>query len=321
MQAESLNGIITFVTAARSSSFTEASEKLGISKSAVGKAIIRLEERLGVKLFHRTTRKISLTADGEAYFLACSSALSEITNAENNLGSASMVPSGRLRIDMPVAYGRQVILPILINIGKEYPELEYTITFTDHLIDPIEEGVDLAIRLGDLGSTSGLVAKKIFSERWLICGTREYFKNYSQPVDLDGLNQHHCIVGYRRNQPLPWKIHRNRQDERISPPATYQIGDGEAIIKTCLADLGLCQMPESLLKPHIESGHLIPVLEEYCNSSVNVYAVWPQTAHLRPKVRHVVDVLEEMGKKGDLHTSSSWQHSTFSDRNRLLPKS
>ncbi|RQW64405.1 LysR substrate-binding domain-containing protein [Vibrio viridaestus] len=300
LQSESLNGVITFVTAARCASFTEASEILGISKSAVGKAIARLEARLDVKLFHRTTRKISLTADGEAYFLACSNALNEISSAESSLGSSSLNPSGRLRIDMPVAYGKRVILPILIDIAQDYPDLEYTVTFTDHLIDPIDEGVDLAIRLGDLGSTSGLVAKKIYSERWLICGSPTYFSQHDKPKNLGELSQHKCIVGYRRNQPLTWKVNQNGENSRISPPATYQLGDGDAIIQTTLSGLGLCQMPETILKPHIERGELISVLEEYCCDPVNVYAVWPQTAHLRPKVRHVVDVLVDLGHKGAL---------------------
>jgi len=299
-QSESLNGIMTFVTAARSSSFTEAAETLGISKSAVGKSIARLEERLGITLFHRTTRRLSLTADGEAYYQACSNALSEITTAENSLGPASIIPSGRLKIDVPIAFGHRVILPILANIAQEYPNLHYTITFSDHLVDPIEEGIDLAIRLGNLGTATGLVAKKLCSERWLICAAATYLKKNGTPKTLDDLNQHRCIVSYRRNQPLSWRINRNGHSERITPPPTYQISDGEAIINASLAGLGLCQMPESLLRPHREQGELVSVLDEYCTDEINVYAVWPQTAHLRPKVRHVVDVLAELGKNGNL---------------------
>ena len=140
---DSFQGVITFIVAARSSSFTQAAERLGLSKSAVGKAIARLEERLGTQLFHRTTRRISLTADGEAYFVACSTALEEIGAAESGLGPGGAEPSGRLRVDIPVAFGRRVVAPLLFEIANKYPALQLSLTFSDHLVDPIEEGIDL----------------------------------------------------------------------------------------------------------------------------------------------------------------------------------
>lgn len=156
---DSFQGVITFVTAARSNSFTEAAERMGISKSAVGKSIARLEGRLGVQLFHRTTRRISLTADGDAYFFACSTALEEIGAAESGLGPGAREPSGRLRVDMPVAFGRRVVAPLLFEIANKYPALQLNMTFSDHLVDPIEEGIDLLVRYGELKDTSGLVAR------------------------------------------------------------------------------------------------------------------------------------------------------------------
>lgn len=137
---DSFQGVITFMVAARSHSFTEAADQLGLSKSAVGKAIARLEARLGTQLFHRSTRRLSLTADGEAYLSACTAALDEIAAAESGMGTGDREPSGRLRVDMPVAFGRRVVAPLLFEIATKYPALHLNMTFSDHLIDPIEEG-------------------------------------------------------------------------------------------------------------------------------------------------------------------------------------
>lgn len=296
MQIESLNGVITFVTAARSSSFTEAAEHLGVSKSAVGKAISRLEERLGTQLFHRTTRRIRLSADGEAYFAACATALDEIKGAEDSLGPRANEPAGRLRVDMPVAFGRQVIMPMLLSLAKQFPRLKLSLSFSDHLIDPIEEGVDLMIRFGEIGDQSNLVARKLASQRWVICGSPEYLARQGYPDGLHSLERHDCIVGFRRGLPLSWRLCSEGQNIRFAPPSSHQFSDGAAMIDATLAGLGLCQMPLYLFRQHITDRRLVEVLAELEPDPVDIYALWPKTSHLRPKVRYVVDQLIELSK-------------------------
>lgn len=297
---ETLSGVATFVAVARASSFTQAGEQLGISKSAVGKAVARLEARLGVKLFHRTTRRLSLTADGEAYFAVCAQALEGISEAEGNLGSRLTEPAGRLRVDMPAAFGRKVMLPVLLEIGKAYPALQLTLTFTDHVIDLVEEGVDLAIRFGQLDDSSELVARKLTSHRWVICAAPSYLRQHGKPRTPADVAGHRCIVGHRRGRPLAWHIGEDGQVTRLAPPPTYQIGDGEAMIDAALAGIGLCQMPLALLRQHIDAGRLVTVLDAFTAREIDVHAVWPRTAHLRPKVRHVVDTLVELARQGRL---------------------
>ncbi|OCR27071.1 LysR family transcriptional regulator [Pseudomonas syringae] len=288
---DSFQGVLTFVMAARSNSFTEAAGRLGVSKSAVGKSIARLEERLGVQLFHRSTRRISLTADGDAYFIACSNALEEIGAAESGLGPGTREPSGRLRVDMPVAFGRRVVAPLLFEIADKYPALQLNMTFSDHLVDPIEEGIDLLIRFGELKDTHGLVARRLARQRWAICAAPSYLKRFGVPDTLEDLNRHHCIVGHRRGQPLSWRVREGQKSVRYSPPATHQIGDGEAMILAAVAGIGLCQMPRCLFNDDIEAGRLVEVLGGYEPEPVEVHAVWPKVSHLRPKVRYVVDEL------------------------------
>lgn len=297
---ESLSGIATFVAVARSASFTQAGEVLGISKSAVGKAVARLEERLGVKLFHRTTRKLALTADGEAYFAVCARLLEGVAEAEDSLGSRMLAPAGRLRVDMPAAFGRKVMLPILLDLAKTYPALQLTLTFTDHVIDLVEECVDLAIRFGTMEDSSDLVARRLTSHRWVICAAPAYLAAHGAPATLDDIAGHHCIVGYRRGRPLAWHITDAGTPARLSPPPTHQIGDAEAMIDAALAGVGLCQMPLALLREHIEAGTLVAVLDAWTMREIDVHAVWPRTAHLRPKVRHLVDTLVRLGGEGRL---------------------
>ncbi|MGI4848911.1 MAG: LysR family transcriptional regulator [Janthinobacterium lividum] len=299
-ELESLSGITTFVVVAKASSFTKAGQLLGISKSAVGKAVFRLEERLGVKLFHRTTRRLSLTSDGEAYFSVWSAALESIAEAENNLGGRLNVPAGRLRVDMPVAFGRKLVLPMLLAIAKKYPALQMTLSFTDSVIDLLEEGVDLAIRFGTLEDSTEIVARKLTSHRWVICATPEYLARFGTPLAPQDVGLHRCIVGHRRGQPLAWHLSQDGVATRLMPPPTYQIGDGQAMIDAAVDGIGLCQMPLALFRSQIETGRLRTVLDAYTEREIDVHAVWPRTAHLRPKVRHVVDALVELGKSGQL---------------------
>lgn len=297
---ESLGGIATFVAVARAKSFTAAGERLGISKSAVGKAVARLEERLRLKLFHRTTRQLSLTADGEAYFAVCAQALEGIAEAEGGLGSRLSEPAGRLRVDMPAAFGRKVMLPILLDLGRRYPALQLTLTFSDHVIDLLEEGVDLAIRFGVLEDSSELVARKLTSHRWVICATPAYLQQHGQPQTLADIAAHRCIVGHRRGRPLAWHLTEAGVPTRFAPPPTYQISDGEAMIDATLAGMGLCQMPLALFRQYLETGQLTTVLDAYTTQQIDVHAVWPRSAHLRPKVRHLVDTLLDLAQQGKL---------------------
>lgn len=297
---ESLSGVTTFCVVARSASFTAAGEVLGISKSAVGKAVARLEQRLGVQLFHRTTRRLALTTDGQAYFAVCQAALDGIGEAEKNLGTRLAEPAGRLRVDMPVAFGRQFMLPALLEIGAAFTALQMTMTFTDQLVDLVEEGIDLAIRFGPIEDSGDLVARKLVSHRWVVCGTPAYLRQAGVPHTPDDIAAHRCVVGYRRGRPLAWHLTVDGEPVRLAPPPTYQIGDGEAMVAAALAGIGLCQMPIVLFRKHIESGQLVTVLDDYTGQQVDVHAVWPRTAHLRPKVRHVVDSLMALASQGRL---------------------
>lgn len=298
---DQLSGVITFVEAARAGSFTAAAERLGTTKSAVGKSIARLEHRLGAKLFYRTTRRSRLTLEGESYFASCASALDEIAAAEMALDAGRTRPRGRLRIDMPGAFGRRVLFPILVEIAQAEPGLQLAMSFTDRVIDLVDEGIDLAIRIGELEDSSGVVARKLVQQTRVICASRQYLDMKGTPRSLDDLQFHDCVVALRRETSIPWSvIDRNGIHVHLTPRPTHEVGDAEAMLTAALAGCGLVQLPMWIVRGHLESGALVAVLTEYATPKVDVHAVWPRTRHLAPKVRHVVDALVVRALEGRL---------------------
>ncbi|QYJ73222.1 LysR family transcriptional regulator [Shewanella sp. FJAT-51649] len=296
---ESFRGITTFVVAANSCSFTEASEKLGITKSAVGKSIARLEERLGTKLFHRSTRKLSLTGDGEAYLSSCTTALEILDSAENSLSRRKDNPSGVIRIDMPAFFGRHLMMPILTDFSKQYPDIRFEMSFNDRLVDPVEEGLDLVLRFSELKSTNELKSRCLSDQNLYLCATPTYFKQHGTPIHLDDLTNHNCIMGYRCRAPLAWKL-KDKEGKTIQyvSDKPHQIGDGDALLKACLGHMGIVQLPESMVREHIDTGALIPILLENMPQPVALHILWPCTKHLVPKVRLLVDVLIQKAREG-----------------------
>jgi DNA-binding transcriptional LysR family regulator len=286
-----LSGVAVFVAAARARTFTDAADRLGLTKSAVGKSVARLEERLGFKLFHRTTRLTRLTADGEAYLAACIAAMEEVSAAQAALSSKSQVLSGRLHIDMPVAFGRRVLLPALIEITRPHPDLSLTLSFTDATSDLLRDDVDLAIRFGALRDSSDLVARHLVTQDRVICGSPAYLRRHGEPATLAEVRSHRCIVGAIKGPPTVWVVSDGGTDQPFTPPATHRFSDAEAMVAAAIGGLGLVQLPISLLREPIAADSLRPVLKAFSAAGVEVHAVWPRQKHLSPRVRYVVDQL------------------------------
>lgn len=297
-ERDPLSGISVFVAAARANNFTQAAERMGLTKSSVGKTIARLEQSLGVKLFHRTTRLTRLTADGEAYLTACTLALDEITAAQAALSSNNRVLSGRIHMDMPVAFGRRVLLPALIEITWPHPGLSLSLTFTDATSDLLQDDVDIAIRFGALRDTSHLVARRLATQQRVICASPDYLRVMGEPASLHDIRQHRCVVGSPKGPPLVWFIRDEEVEKRITPPATHQLSDAEAMVDAAVSGLGLAQFPISLVRKHLDEGRLRAVLQRYSGIGVDINAVWPKRAQLSPRVRYVVDELVAYAAKG-----------------------
>ncbi len=299
-QPDPLSGVTVFVMAARADNFTQAADRLGLTKSAVGKTIAGLERRLGVKLFHRTTRLTRLTADGEAYLGACTRAVDEIMAAQAALSPRDRVLSGPVHIDMPVAFGRRVLLPVLIEITRPHPGLSLSLTFTDATSDLLQDDVDIAVRFGALKDTQHLVARHLVTQARVICASPGYLRAHGEPVQLKDISAHRCVVGAAKGPPLVWFVSEDGVEKRVTPPASHRVSDAEAMLDAVVSGLGIAQFPISLVREHLNDGRLQPVLQSYAPGGVDVNVLWPKRAHLSPRVRYIVDELVACAAKGRL---------------------
>jgi DNA-binding transcriptional LysR family regulator len=292
MRSDTLQGIVPFVQVVEAGSFTLAAQRLHLTTSAVGKSIGRLEERVGVRLLNRSTRNLSLTSEGEAYFKACRSALAEIDAAQAQLASHLAVPSGTLRVDLPLALGRRCIAPVLFEIVARYSQLTLEASFNDRRVDLIEEGLDLTVRVGELGDEAGLVARKLFTQRSTVCASPAYLAKHGLPADSDDLERHALIVYGRGGVMSPWTVGtRDGSSKTIVPRGTIVLGHGEPLLDATLAGLGVSYLPTWLIHEHLRNGELVPVWPDRFVENVAVYALWPKTRTPAPKVRVVIDEL------------------------------
>lgn len=292
ISAEHLKGITAFVQAADAGGFTLAAERLGLSKSGIAKSVARLEERLGVRLFNRTTRRFALTAEGQSFYATCVRVLAELENAEAALNEQRLWPRGRLRVDLPVVFGRRWVVPILLDIGGRYPELSLEVSLTDRRIDPIEEGIDLVIRIGDLDDSTTLVARGLGLQKSVVCASAAYLGSHGCPASLDELDDYSCIVFGRGGQTLPWWF----VDGKGAPFAKsvngqFAFNHSDAICDAVLAGRGIALLSTWLIDEHLRAGRLIPILPEIETRGFPIHALWPHARHMAPKVRVVVDEL------------------------------
>lgn len=279
-----LGDVRAFVRVADSGSFTIAAERLGISRSAVGKCIKRLEESLATQLIHRTTRSVSLTDEGSLFYEHALRILCEADDAEAVLAQRNQAPSGRLRLDLPVAIGRIHILPILQKFLAQWPDLEADVTFSDDYKDLVAEGIDLAIRLGG-PSDSRLIRQVLSSHGFIICAAPDYLERHGVPRVIDDLQDHQKIAFTYCNSLIPWRYKVNNENRELVVRGSLRLNNSEAIRDAALAGLGVAQLGKFLVSDDIKSGKLIPLLEAFAPEAPPICAVYPTRRNLSPKVR------------------------------------
>lgn len=294
-------GVDIFIMVVKTGSFTAAAARFGITKSAVAKSVAQLEGRLGVKLLHRTTRRLSLTPEGVAYIEQAEAALDQLRSAEDAARSKASTVRGVLRVDMPAAFGRRIAMPILLDILGAHPDLRLAASFSDRIIDPLEEGVDLCLRFGELPNRTDIAARPLGSQRLVLCAAPRYLEAAGEPTNLDDLQNHACILGSRPGRPASWRfLDEEGRMRSVDPPATHLVSDGEVVIDMAVSGFGLCQMPQSLLQPHIDRNELAVVLPDRCQAQSLFNAVWPATRAILPRVRIVVDEFVRRAHAGAL---------------------
>jgi LysR family transcriptional regulator for bpeEF and oprC len=272
-------------------SFSRAADRLDLSKATVTAHVAAIENRLGVRLLNRTTRKLSLTEDGAAYLDHARRVLADVAETEDMLSRARTTPRGRLRVDMPVTLGRQHIVPALPRFAAQYPEIEIVATLDDRRIDLVEEGVDVAIRMGELEDSS-FIARRVYSTGFIVCASPDYLAIHGTPATPEDLVHHQCLSFYwaAQRHTFEWPFERDGQRFAITPRGRLSVSNAEALVDAALAGAGIICALEMIVSRHLASGELIPILDDVRSTSqVPISVIYPQNRHLSPKVRVFVD--------------------------------
>ena len=290
--ATRLQGITAFVHAVEAGSFTAAASKIGLSKSAIGKSVATLEQRLGVKLLNRTTRRLSLTAEGLDFHQSCLRVLAELEEAEARAAARRTEVSGTLRINLPVAFGRLWVMPVLCELAHTHPKLTLDVRFSDRAVDLLEEHIDLVVRLGTLDDSASLCARYLGQQRVVTCGSPVYLAAHGQPTGIDDLAQHACLTFAQGSYVHPWQL-LDHQGQLVNRKidGRHTISDGEALRAAVLNGLGLGQFPTWLVADELRNGTLVSVLAPAGVEGTPIHALWPANRDLAPKIRATVDAL------------------------------
>ena len=283
-----LDGVAVFVGVINAGSFTAAAHALGHSTSYVSKAVTRLEKRLGSRLLNRTTRTISLTDAGRAYYERCSQIVIDAENAERSINQLQENPGGLLRINAPGSFGFKYLLDVLSQFMHRYPEVKLEVEFNDRLIDVVAEGYDVVIRVGEI-KDSNLVARKFTSSRGVVVASPEYLKRKGCPQRVEDLAQHDCIAYSLLPTPTQWVFYRDGVRTSVTVDPRALCNSGEIEVAMAVQGIGITRLPLFICEQEVASGDLQIILEDYDQLELDVYAVYPHRQYLTAKVRAFVD--------------------------------
>lgn len=283
-----LGSLNAFMQSAEARSFTAAARQMGISSSAVGKAVSRLEERLGVRLFHRSTRSITLTPEGALFLNRCTRIFGEIEAAEMELALANSSPRGRLRVSLPMI--GMLLMPALIQFAKAYPDIELDLDFTDRIVDVIDEGFDAVIRTGNV-TDSNLMTRTLGAFRYVIVASPDYLARHGTPRTPIDLLSHACL---QHRFPSTGKLERWPLSEDGEPlemelPVSTIASTIEPLVKMAAGGLGLTCVPDFSIRRELREGTLVPLLADYLTIPGALRILWPSSRHVSPKIKAFVD--------------------------------
>lgn len=284
--------LTSFACAARHRSFARAARELGTSPSAVAKNVARLESRLRLRLFHRTTRRVALTADGELLQERCRRVLDEVAELEGAVAGKLACPSGTLKLDIPIVYGRRVVLPVLAKLRHRYPDLAFDVRFSDRIADVVGDGLDAVIRVGTLNDSS-LVARRIGWQRMWTGASPAYLRRHGTPLRPEDLQQHQCLV-FRiptSRKEWPWRFRVGSRDVVLHPATQVWFDDGEALVAAALAGLGLVHVPGYMVEQEAARSRLVEVLGNMCPPLMPISIVYPGPRQPPLRLRVLIESL------------------------------
>lgn len=288
-----LSDLAVFVRVAEEGSFTRAAERLETSQSMVSKCVSRLEARLKMRLLQRTTRKLNLTEAGELLYRRARSALEEIAEAQAEVAQLQGEPAGRLRVSCPLAYGMMHVAPAMVEFLARWPKLAVDLDMSDRRVDLLEEGIDLAIRVGPL-TPSSLVARKLADHALVLCASPGYLARHGRPQAPHDLSTHNCILYTLRDTPREWRFTApDGTVLKVDVRGNFDVNNGEAQVQAALAGLGVIHIPDFYVAGHIEAGRLEPLLVPYGTVTIPAHALYPARRFLPLKVKAFVDFLAQ----------------------------
>ncbi len=296
-----LQAMEVFVRVVDCGGFTRAAELLRMPKATVTTLVQNLEAHLGTKLLNRTTRRVSVTADGAAYYERCVRILAEVEETETALSRTRASPRGRLRIDVAATFGRRILMPALPGFFARYPDIRMEVGCSDRQVDLVEEGVDCVVRGGDPGDPS-LVARRVGEIRLVTCAAPAYLERYGVPLHPNDLARHRCVNYFaaRTGRIFPWDCSRGSERIELMLDGVVAVNDSEAYLAAGYAGLGVIQAAEMQVRDAFARGDLVRLLPEWEIEPIRVFVMYPQNRHLSAKVRVFVEWVAELFQSRNL---------------------
>lgn len=281
-----------FAAVVDAGSFVGAADQLSMSKAAVSRHISELEQRLGVRLLHRTTRRLSLTQEGEVFDARCRDILATIEESEAEVTTRTGEVTGLLKISVPLSFGVKHLAPLWPQFMASHPDVKLDVSLTDRVVDLVDEGLDLAIRIAQLADSS-LVSRKLAATRLILCASQEYLRR-REPLQTPSDIEHHDVVGYTLSTGNEWTFEgpdQQQQSVRITP--RLRANNGDTCVTAALSGAGIILQPTFLVSDHLEAGTLVELLPDYRSIELGVFAVFPTRKFVLPKVRRLIEFLAD----------------------------
>ncbi|KQN30305.1 LysR family transcriptional regulator [Sphingomonas sp. Leaf34] len=291
MAPGNINDIVAFVAAAEAGSFVGAARARAMTRSGIAKSVARLEDRLGVRLFHRTTRSLGLTDDGRVFLDRCTQILADLEEAELSMSDGGGEPQGLFRMTAPMTFGRLLVLPLLNDFLASWPRLKADVSFTDRVSDIIEDGLDLAIRIGETRENSSLITRTLTHQHDLVVASPAYLSVAPAPQHPDDLLGHTCLNYVSAGQTRGWRFAIEGKTVVVKPRARLSLDSGEALRDAVVSGAGLAFLPSYVVDRDLSEGRLVAVLTTYAAPPVPISMIYPSRRHLAPKVRRFIDLL------------------------------
>lgn len=285
-------GMRVFVAVVDAGGFAAAASRLAMSRAMVSKHVARLEDHLGARLLNRTTRRLSLTESGTAFHERSTQILADIAEAEQIAGRTTVQPRGLLRLTLPLSFGLHCFGPLVADYAARHPQVRLDLSLSDRRVDLVEEGFDLAIRIGRLPE-SGLIARRLGTERSIVVASPSYLEQHGVPQAPADLARHVCLAYSLARSGEEWRLLGPRGLEQVRCAGPIKADNGDILRLAALHGAGLIFQPRFIVDEDVRAGRLLRVLPEYASEELGIYAVYPSRRHLSAKVRSFIDFLAQ----------------------------